>query len=211
MSSTGIAITAVLAVVLVAILLGGWLWWRHRSLRTRFGPEYDRVASQHDSRLAAERELRARERRHEQLELHDLDEATRARYSRAWQDIQAQFVEAPDTAIGAAEELVTQLIADRGYPTDHDEQLEQLSVEHAHTLGNYRAAHEIYRQHQQGGAHTEQLRQALVHYRALFADLLEEPVMPSADESPQRAGTNRHSDRAGTNRHSDFEEVSDAR
>jgi hypothetical protein len=133
--------------------------------------------SQQDSRLAAERELREREKRHADLELRELSEESRARYSGAWQEIQARFVDAPNQAVGEADELVTRLIAERGYPTgDYDEQLAHLSVEHARTLEHYRDAHDINLLNERGEASTEQLRQALVHYRALFADLLGEPA-----------------------------------
>jgi hypothetical protein len=192
MSPTQIIIV-VAALVLVAVLIGGWLWWRHRQLQVRFGPEYDRVAAEHDSRLAAERELRARERRHADLRLRPLEPATRRRYAAAWQDIQAGFVETPEVAIDAAQDLVAQLVADLGYPTEDDtEQLEQLSVDHARTLSHYREAREIHMRHQEGGASTEELRQALVHYRALFADLLgEEPVtdrdLAHPNSPPERA------------------------
>jgi hypothetical protein len=178
MSVVEITIVVMVAVLVIAVIVGGLLWWRHHSLRSRFGPEYDRAVSEHDSKLAAERELRARQKRHAKLDLRPLDAATRERYATAWQRIQAGFVDAPDTAIGEADQLLNQLVADRGYPTgDPDEKLGQLSVEHARTLTAYRQAGETYRRHQQGEATTEELRQALVHYRELFAELLgEQPV-----------------------------------
>jgi hypothetical protein len=178
MSVVEITIVVIVALLVIAVIAGGLLWWRHHSLRRRFGPEYDRAVSEHDGTLAAERELRARQKRHAKLELRPLDAATRERYATAWQQIQAEFVDAPDTAIGEADQLLNQLVADRGYATgDQDEKLGQLSVEHAQTLTAYRQAGEIYRRHQQGEATTEELRQALVHYRELFAELLgEQPV-----------------------------------
>jgi C4-dicarboxylate-specific signal transduction histidine kinase len=163
-----IIIVAVLLLVGVAIMLN-----RRRSLRQRFGPEYDRAVESADDRRAAERELRDRERRHAELELRDLDPAARERYSASWEEIQVRFVDAPEQAVGEADELVTRLIAERGYPTgDYDDQLAHLSVEHARTLDHYRSAHDIHERNSRGEATTEQLRQALVHYRALFADLL---------------------------------------
>lgn len=163
-----IIIVAVLLLVGVAVMLN-----RRRSLRQRFGPEYDRVVESADDRRAAERELRDRERRHAELELRDLDPAARERYAASWEEIQVRFVDAPEQAVGEADELVTRLIAERGYPTgDYDDQLAHLSVEHARTLDHYRQAHDIHERNSRGEATTEQLRQALVHYRALFADLL---------------------------------------
>jgi len=176
MSTLQIVLTIIVIVAVVLIAAAIWMATRRRSLQRRFGPEYERVVSQQDSRLAAERELRERERRHADLELRELSEESRGRYSAAWQEIQARFVDAPNQAVGEADELVTRLIAERGYPTDdYDERLAQLSVEHARTLEHYRDAHDINRLNERGEASTEQLRQALVHYRALFADLLGEP------------------------------------
>lgn len=163
-----IIIVAVLLLIGVALMLN-----RRRALRQRFGPEYDRVVESAEDRRAAERELRERERRHAELELRELDPASRERYAASWEEIQVRFVDAPEQAVGEADELVTRLIAERGYPTgDYDDQLAHLSVEHARTLDHYRKAHDIHERNSRGEATTEQLRQALVHYRALFADLL---------------------------------------
>jgi len=174
----------VLVLILVVIVLGvaGWFLFRHQRLRRRFGSEYEQVVTEHAGFLATDRELRERERRHGQLELRELDPAARERYAQAWQDVQAQFVADPAAAVDAGDELVTKLVADRGYPTENfDDQLSYLSVEHARTLGHYRDAHEIYLRGQRGEADTEELRQALVHYRALFADLLGTDPVPTPD------------------------------
>lgn len=173
MSPTGTIILVVVIIVIVAIVAVAWTAARRRSLRQRFGPEYDRAVSEQDSRTAAERELRARERRHSELDLRPLSDEARASYASSWEEIQAQFVDDPNHAVGAADALVTRLIAERGYPTDNfDDRLATLSVEHARTLEHYRDAHEINLRNERGEASTEQLRQALVHYRALFGDLL---------------------------------------
>jgi hypothetical protein len=173
MSTVQIIVIVVLVVVVVLLGATAWMAVRRRSLRQRFGPEYDRVVTEQDSRLAAERELRARERRHAELDLRPLSEESRSRYATAWEEIQAKFVDAPNDAVGDADRLVTELIAERGYPTEnYEEQLAHLSVEHARTLEHYRDAHEINMQNERGEASTEQLRMALVHYRALFSELL---------------------------------------
>ena len=173
---TVVLILVVLVIVLAALLVQRLL--RRRALQKTFGPEYDRVVAEQDSRTAGERELRDRERRHAELELTPLSAESKTRYSTAWQEVQIRFVDAPDDAVGTADELVTRLIAERGYPTgSYDDQLAHLSVQHAQTLQHYRDAHEISQRSERGEATTEDLRQALVHYRALFADLLgEEPV-----------------------------------
>lgn len=177
MSSTQIAVIIIIILIAVAAA-AAWYLMRRQALRSRFGPEYDRVLSEQESVVAAERELRSRQRRHAQLELRELAPESRQRYAEAWRDVQAQFVDEPNEAVGAADELVTQLITERGYPTqDYEDQLAHLSVEHARTLDHYREAHDIYLRHERGEATTEELRLALVHYRALFADLLgEDPV-----------------------------------
>ncbi|WP_213455157.1 hypothetical protein [Rhizomonospora bruguierae] len=180
MTSTSIAVLVILLVVFAGLAVLGWLAMRRRSLRERFGPEYDRVVSEQDSRAAAERELRERERRHAELDLRELSDSSRTTYRAAWAEIQARFVDAPDEAVGAADELVTRLIAERGYPVGgYEDQVAQLSVEHARTLDHYRQAHDINLAHERGEASTEQLRRALVHYRALVADLLGEDPVPS--------------------------------
>jgi hypothetical protein len=193
MSSMQIAIVVIVVVVVLFLAAGVVFLSRRRALRARFGPEYDRVVSEQDGRGAGERELRERERRHTELDLRPLDASSRERYVAAWEEIQVRFIDAPDQAVGKADVLVTELIAQRGYPTgDFDQQVADLSVEHARLLDQYREAHDIHQANERGEATTEQLRQALVHYRALFADLLgTEPVRHSsngsaADTTPDR-------------------------
>jgi len=178
MSSTEIVVLIIVIVVVVAAAAFAWTALRRRALRDRFGPEYDRVVAEKESRTEAERELRERERKHAELTLRPLDPAARERYAQAWEELQVLFVDDPARAVGAADELVTRLVAERGYPTEkYEEQLAHLSVDHARTLGHYRDAHEIHLRNERGEASTEQLRQAVVHYRALVADLLgDDPV-----------------------------------
>ncbi|HEY3007655.1 MAG TPA: hypothetical protein VGJ63_06250 [Micromonosporaceae bacterium] len=185
MSSGAIVITIIVVVLLALLALGLWYTLRRRELRKRFGPEYDRVVAEKDNRRDAERELRDRERQHRELELRPLSEESHARYAAGWADIQAKFVDDPTAAVDDADKLVGQLVAERGYPTDdYEEQLAHLSVEHARTLGHYRDAHDINLRNQRGEASTEQLRQALVHYRALFGDLLGDEQVGRPDGQP---------------------------
>ncbi|MFC0006045.1 hypothetical protein [Micromonospora siamensis] len=178
MSPTQVVVIVVVVLVLVALAALAVRASRRRALKQRFGPEYDRVVAEQDSRSAAVRELRDRERRHAELTLTPLAPESRARYAAAWEELQVRFVDSPAETVGDADELVSRLIAERGYPTgDFSEQMAHLSVEHARTLTHYRDAHEIRLRNERGEASTEELRQALVHYRSLFADLLgEEPV-----------------------------------
>jgi hypothetical protein len=193
MSAMQIAVLVIVVLVLAAVAAGAWTMMRRRSLRERFGPEYDRTVSERDSRREGERELRERERRHDELELRELSADSRARYSEAWEKIQTHFVDDPNEALAAADKVVITLLAEVGYPTDdYDERLAQLSVDHARTLAHYRAAQEINRQNQVGNGSTEQLRQAMVHYRAFFAEVLgEQPRLHTRrdptprDESPR--------------------------
>jgi hypothetical protein len=188
MSATAITILIVaVLLVLAAIVFGVQAARRHR-LRQTFGPEYDRVVADTGNRTEAEKELHERTKRHAQLELKPLSPESRTRYSAAWEEVQIRFVDDPKEAVSTADELVTRLIAERGYPTgDYDERLADLSVEHAATLEHYRSAHDISRRSRDGQAETEDLRQALVHYRALFADLLGENPVANTTPAPRPA------------------------
>src|SRR5581483_3584184 len=184
MSSTQIIVLIVVIVVVLALAALAWTMARRAQLRRRFGPEYDRLVAEHGSRTAAEKELREREREHSELTIRPLSEEARDRYAVAWEQVQARFIDTPAEAVGEAETLVTEVMAERGYPTgDFDENVKRLSVEHGRTLGHYRDAHDLYLRNERGEATTEQLRQALVHYRALFGDLLGADVTPAANRT----------------------------
>jgi hypothetical protein len=176
----------IVVLVVIAAVVYGVQAGRRKKLQSTFGPEYDRVVADTGSRTEAEKELRDREKRHAELELKELSPESRQRYRAAWEEVQIQFVDNPSEAVGTADELVTHLISERGYPTgEYDEQLANLSVAHANTLQHYRDAHEISERNTAGSATTEDLRQALVHYRALFADLLgTDPVSTSPSSTP---------------------------
>ncbi|MFF4528506.1 hypothetical protein ACFY1P_04470 [Streptomyces sp. NPDC001407] len=172
--STGILIAVIAAMVLIAVAGGAWIMVRRRQhLRERFGPEYERTVEAGDSRMAAERELRAREQRHDDLDLKSLPAPTRQQYAQDWTSVQERFVDRPEEAVGEADRLVTRLMRERGYPTDgYEQQLKDLSVAHGRTLEHYRAAHDVNTRAGSNKATTEELRGAMVHYRALFDDLL---------------------------------------
>ena len=170
------AIIAVAVVVVVA--LGIWqvaAKQRRERLRGRFGPEYDRTLDRTaGDRRAAESELAEREKRREQLEIRPLSPAARERYSTSWREVQALFVDEPETAVRTADQLVISVMRERGYPMDDFEQrAADVSVDHPDVVENYRAAHRISQASDRGNATTEDLRQAMRHYRALFEDLLE--------------------------------------
>lgn len=173
MSAVAIVIIIVVVVVVAVVAYVALVAMRRRRLQSRFGPEYDRAVADQPSRSAAERELRAREQKHDDLDIKPLSSADQGRYRSEWTTVQAQFVDDPEAAVTSADSLVTRVMRDRGYPTENfDDRVETLSVDHSATLDHYRQAHDISRANQRGEASTEQLRQALVHYRALADDLL---------------------------------------
>ncbi|WP_067892701.1 hypothetical protein [Actinomadura chibensis] len=189
------AIWVVIAVIVVAALVMAAYLARNaartRRLRQRFGPEYDRTVERAGGRAAAERELLSRERRHDELDLRDLDPDRRERYREQWLRVQERFVDAPDAAVEEADRLVTLVMGERGYPTrGFEEKVAHLSVEHGRTMEHYRHAHAISGKAAAKQASTEDLRQAMVHYRALFEELLAAPGEPTGREAA--AGTAGH-------------------
>jgi len=177
MSAGTIVAVIVVIIVVAAVAVAVISQARRRRLRGRFGPEYDRVVEESDSRRKAESELTQRERRVRDLDIRPLDPASRARYADQWTAIQEQFVDRPQEAVAEGQLLIVTVMTDRGYPTEQEDQvLADLSVEHAETLGHYRAASQISAQAAAGTASTEELRQAMIHYRVLFQDLLGGPA-----------------------------------
>jgi len=175
-------IIIVAAIVVVAIAAGVVYKGRRRRLRRRFGPEYDSLVQERGSRRKAEAELAERERRVRGLDIRPLDPAARSRYARRWTAIQEHFVDGPPQAVADAQGLVMAVMSERGYPTEGDDQvLADLSVDHADALDHYRVAHGISQRAADNLASTEDLRQALIHYRALFRDLLVRPGEPGPD------------------------------
>ena len=169
----------VLIAVAIVVLLALVVWSarsrsRSRALRERFGPEYDRAVTETGDRRAAESELDARRRRREELDIRPLDPTARERYTEQWRSTQSKFVDAPSEAIREADALVMQVMGERGYPMENFEQrAADISVDHPNLVENYRAAHAISLANDHGQASTEDMRQAMVHYRSLFEELLD--------------------------------------
>jgi hypothetical protein len=169
----------VLIVIAAAIVVLGIVWAAMRSrrsqqLRTRFGPEYDRVAADAPSKRQAEAELRQREERRAQFDIRPLTPDQRERYTQQWQEIQAGFVDDPARSVARADSLIQTVMRERGYPVDDFEtRAGDLSVDHPDVVENYRAGHGIAVAHERGKAGTEELRRAVQHYRALFGELLD--------------------------------------
>ncbi|GIH03593.1 hypothetical protein Rhe02_16600 [Rhizocola hellebori] len=189
MSSTQSAVLAIVLVALALCSLGVWWWRRSRLPRPRPGSEYDRVVAQSETRLAADRELRDRYRQRATQGLSELSPLARERYAVKWQELYSRLTTSAQQAVNDADDLVSQLIAELGYPArEYYEQLAQTSVNHAATLDSYREAHQISLSNRRGEATAEQLRLAVAHFRMLVPQLLGEPIAPSSDVQPHPAG-----------------------
>ena len=165
-----------LLVALAVIVIAFVVMQKRRSdaLHSKFGPEYERLVRQHGDARHAESELANRVDRVKHLQIKPLDEEHRNRFADAWRADQARFVDDPKGAVVEADRLVADLMQFRGYPVgDFEQRAADVSVDHPHVVENYRVAHDIAVRQQRGEASTEDLRVAMVHYRALFEDLLE--------------------------------------
>jgi hypothetical protein len=172
-----IIVAAVVVLGLVAWMLGTRM--RTERLQQRFGPEYERTVEQAESRKEAESELRARMKRRQELEIQPVSPESADRYKVDWRDVQARFVDQPNQAVKEADRLVTRLMEERGYPTeDFEQRVVDISVDHPRVVENYRGAHAVWFSNEQGKAGTEDLRQAMIHYRSLFEELLEREEAP---------------------------------
>ena len=169
---------AVVAIIVIAFFL--MRKRRSQQLRERFGPEYDRVLKKGGEVRRAENVLDIRAKRREKFELRPLSAAARADFAEHWRTVQSQFVDDPRGSVSRADQLVSEVMAERGYPmADFEQRAADISVDHPVVVENYRAAHDIALRHSRGEASTEDLRRAMVHYRSLFDELLE-------DSLPQR-------------------------
>jgi len=184
----------IVAVVIIGILVAA-VWWysmRQRSakLQERFGPEYERTVAEKGDTRKAEDELTDRQKRVSKLEIKPLAADERRRFNDEWRAVQARFVDDPSAAVRDADTLVGRVMEARGYPVgDFEQRAADVSVDHPTVLEHYRAAHAVALRHAQGQASTEDLRQAMVNYRSLFDELLEEQqtVETRPDTSPRAA------------------------
>jgi len=165
-------VVLVVVVVLVVALAVGRRKKTGR-LKQRFGPEYERTVASAGTQGAAEKELAERERRRDDLDIVPLTQQALAGYVDRWRIVQTAFVDDPASAVGDADGLVTEVMRERGYPVDDFEQrAADISVDHPGVVEDYRAAHAIHLRQERGDVGTEHQRQAFVHYRALFEELL---------------------------------------
>jgi FtsZ-interacting cell division protein ZipA len=163
-----LAVLALAALVLVAAV--AMRKRRSEQLREGFGPEYDHVVEETGDRRTAERELSERRKRHDELEIVSLSDGVRARYAEEWKQVQVHFVDEPEAAVRDADQLVQRVMSDRGYPVadDFERRAADVSVDYPDVVENFREGHRLA-----GESDTESLRQAMVHFRSLFAELLE--------------------------------------
>ncbi len=187
MSITTVSTTElVLIIALVVVLVGGiatFVMYRKRRterLRTQFGgTEYARAIQKGGSRRQAENKLEERAQRVESFHVRALAAGDRARFVESWRGVQARFVDGPAGAVTEADQLLGDVMSTRGYPVSNFEQrAADISVDHPLVMENYRTAHEIALRQTRGQASTEELRQAMVHYRTLFEELINEPELP---------------------------------
>lgn len=174
-----------IVIAIVAVAFGIFMYVqkeRTRRLRGKFGPEYDRLVHDSGNARKAEDELLKRQKRIEKMHIRELNHDEIVRFSDSWRNVQAQFVDTPREAVAEADRLVREVMTARGYPmSDFEQRAADISVDHPHVVEHYRAAHDIAVRDAAANANTEDLRQAMVHYRALFEDLLN-PVSPATEK-----------------------------
>ncbi len=176
--STSVIVAIVVAVVIVALIVVGLVLLSRRrkskKLQEDFGPEYERELEREGDKKEAEASLQQRREQRKELDIRPLDPQARDRYADSWKRTQAKFVDEPEVAVRESDHLVNEVMRERGYPVeDFESGADSVSVDHPELASNYRSAHEISQRNERGEATTEDLRQALVHYRSLFEELLE--------------------------------------
>ncbi|MDP9396179.1 MAG: hypothetical protein M3Q27_18745 [Actinomycetota bacterium] len=192
MDGSRIALIVAIVIVLLAVLAGVALMARQRrrrrALQERFGPEYDRTVGASRDRRRAEKELFERAQRRDRLNILPLAPAARQRYAAQWTGIQTGFVDDPVLAVGQADALLDQVMRERGYPVDDfATKADMVAVDHPEIVHHYRAAGDVNRRSVAGQATTEEMREAFVHYRALFERLLGDDA-DRGDAGPSPAG-----------------------
>jgi len=185
-TTTLIILFSVLLIGVVGIIAVIFLKGRKTErLRTRFGPEYARAVQESGGRRQGEAGLQDREKRVEGFAIRPLVPSDRELYIASWRKVQAEFVDDPKTSVTQADKLLGDVMSTRGYLVgEFDQRSADISVNHPLVVEHYRAAHEISVRHARGEASTEDLRQAMIHYRTLFDELVGEPEMARAKAAP---------------------------
>ncbi len=176
--NANLVVAIVVVVVIIAVVAGLFVRKRRRAtkLRERFGPEYDRAVQVHGSKRKAQEALARREQRVESLDIRDLDPGQQERFLKRWETVQSRFVDSPQRAVTEADDLISDVMQARGYPVvDFNQRAADVSVSHPQIVENYRAAHTIALRAGKDEATTEDLRTAMIHYRAVFEQLVQIP------------------------------------
>ncbi len=175
-ATTIVIITFFATAIIMAIAMGIWLFTKNRrtkELRSKFGPEYNRMARSEGDAARAEHLLQERQKRVKKLDITPLTDRQRHDFADKWEHAQARFVDDPAAAVADADILVKEVMNIRGYPVaDFEQRVADVSVDHPAVVQNYRLAHGIAIRHEREDVGIEKLREAMIHYRALFADLL---------------------------------------
>lgn len=177
---------ASVVIVVASVVVGARLLSSRRKtarMKQHYGREYERLVSEAGGEKEAEKELSARERKRDELEIVPLTPAALSDFTARWNQVQTAFVDNPTTAVGVADRLITEVMRERGYPVDDfDQRAADISVDHPQIVENYRTAHRIHLSQHDGDVSTEQQREAFVHYRALFDKLLEKTTDDKASQ-----------------------------
>jgi hypothetical protein len=187
-------IVVLLIVVVLAVGAVAVPQMRSRTLKQRFGPEYDRLVEEEGDKRRAESTLSERAKRRDALEIHDLDPDVLRAYAEQWREVQERFIDEPQQTVADADTLVQKVMRERGYPVDEfDERIDMVSVDHPELAENYRIAHATQVRTGQEEASTDELREAFQRYRSLFTELLAESTpavedQETPDDVPERGG-----------------------
>lgn len=183
MDEGALVAVGVIVVVTLVVIAGMFLLRKRKSdeLRDRFGPEYEHAVRETGDRARAEAALKEREKRVEKLNIRPLAPEDSGRFRESWTRVQTRFVDDPKGAVKEADRLLGEVMARRGYPVgDFEQRAADISVDHPRVVEHYRAGHDIAMRHEKGQASTEDLRQAMIHYRTLFTELVGETDAPTA-------------------------------
>lgn len=176
-------ISAVVIVLAIAVIIAVIVDRRRKNtlkLRNRFGSEYDYCLQEYKARDKAEADLEGRIQRVDQLKIRELTGSERVRFVAEWYAVQSRFIDHPRGAVTEADELVNAVLQARGFPASgFVQRAADISVHHAPLVDSYRTAHAITVSAAKNEATTEELRTAMIHFRALFDELLQisAPIM----------------------------------
>lgn len=188
MNTDAVILVAIAIAIVAAVVVAVTYAQRRRSqqMRAHYGAEYIAAVDELGDRRRAEAALKRREKRVEAFHVRPLTPQEADRFASRWRRVQAEFVDDPRSSIGDADDLLGEVMRARGYPvSDFEQRADDLSVEHPKLVAHYRVAHEVAVRHARGEADTEDLRRAMIHYRDLFAELVEPPAADGREAEPR--------------------------